>query len=140
MYSDFASRSPSQPIKIKVSSKSTESYLHHRDESDSSSTSSSHVQQLDENLVNADMSPYPSRFDDLTVGSLPAVRIGKRYIISDGHDSRNYLGFANQGEFQNQADETNQNNDFEYSKSLPVPRAPYLHSRTDRVLGESLSR
>lgn len=136
MYSDFSNRSPSQPIQI--SGASSDRYQH-GDDSDSSSMSSIH-DQMDGNIDNG-YSHLTSTFNNLTVGSLPDSRRGKRYMVRDGGhmgtSGEQHLGGIQKGALFIRRNEKYTS---DMSRSLPVPRAPFLHSRTDRDSGERLSR
>lgn len=136
MYSDFANRSPSQPIQI--SGASSDRY-HHGDDSDSSSMNSIHDQMNE--TMDSGYSDLTSTFNTLTVGSLPNSRRGKRYMVTDGVHSGTSTGGHNLGGVQKGAfNSRTENYTSDISRSLPVPRAPFLHSRADRDSGERLSR
>lgn len=131
MYSNFSTRSPSQPIQI--SGASSDRY-HHGNDSDSSSMGSIH-DQMDEHTDNNGYSNLTSTFNNLTVGSLPNSRRGTRLLVRDGGQS-GASGGIQKGAFLRR----NENYTSDISRSLPVPRAPFLHSRADRDSGERLSR
>mmetsp|Transcript_7661 Transcript_7661/g.14463 ORF Transcript_7661/g.14463 Transcript_7661/m.14463 type:complete len:496 (+) Transcript_7661:758-2245(+) len=83
----------------------------------------------------------------LTVGSLPSSRRERRFLVSHGKQERLYDGSV---VVQNSYSMRNVGNrhghghgnigTYDLSKSMPVPRAPFLASRRDCDVGERLSR
>ena len=106
-----------------------------------------------------------SKFNDLTVGSLPSARIERRFMSANHHHGNNdrfrkssysgqSLGQGGAGASYSLSHRSmgmeeavgngrlasHQLRDNDLSRSMPVPSAPFLASRRDRATGERLSR
>jgi len=80
----------------------------------------------------------------LTVGSLPCVRRGRRSVVSSGGNEILFNDHAHVGDgfrwAQNKRQENNGKKKEMVARSVPVPCAPFLSSRKDYEIENSLSR
>lgn len=92
--------------------------------------------------------------NQLTVGSLPSSRRERRFLVSHGKQERlhdgsvvpnHYSGARRMGSRHGHGHGHGFGHDgigggYDLSKSMPVPRAPFLASRKDGDVGERMSR
>ena len=84
---------------------------------------------------------FDERNDDITVGSLPGSRRSRRMMVSSGgNELYGSLGAHHRLYYRSRIDDDDLSGTHYMARSLPVPRAPYLHSRSDNEIDKRLSR
>ena len=101
------------------------------------------INQDSQNECDSDDEYTEERHDDMTVGSLPGSHIPRRMMVTSGGNELygslgDHHGMLYRSHGRNDDDDLSGTHYM--ARSLPVPRAPYLHSRRDNEIENRLSR